>query len=271
LTLLLYRKSVSTYSASRGARSTVAAESDEKTKNQENPFERAFWSSVVILFVKLLIPAALPFAVFSFWQTRGGPTDWVSSVWFIFVWGVGVTAIFAFLTRNDWLKNRNAEQILVGGAFISVAAGVIEEIIYRWLAFLAAIPLLLVSNWVFGGWLFGTGLPEWLFTHAFGPLANWVTFGALHEQLSHPYGWQVGAALLAANAAFRNGHKYQGPLGVVNSWFLGMVFFWILFEYGLLAAIAVHFLYDMFLFVVEYVDAAIERKLGWSKPAFRLR
>lgn len=248
-----------------------ASVTEDKKSEQEQPYQRAFWSATVILLVKWLIPAALPFAVFSFWQTRGGVTDWVSDVWFIFAWGVGVTALVAFLTRNPWTKNRNAEQIIVGGLVISVIAGVAEEIIYRWLAFLAAIPMLLLSNWIFGGFLFGTGLPEWLFTHAFGPLADFVTFGALHEQLSHPYGWQVGAALLAANAAFRNGHKYQGPVGVVNSWFLGMVFFWLLFQYGLLAAIAVHFLYDLFLFVVEYVDAAIERKLGWSKPAFRLR
>ncbi|HMO22056.1 MAG TPA: hypothetical protein PKC98_13950, partial [Candidatus Melainabacteria bacterium] len=68
--------------------------------------------------------------------------------------------------------------------------------------------------------------------------------------------------LISANSRFRDGHKYQGFLGWVNSWFLGMVFFYMTLTYGLVAAIAVHFLYDMIIFLVIYIDMVIERARG---------
>lgn len=37
-----------------------------------------------------------------------------------------------------------------------------------------------------------------------------------------------------------------------------------MFTYGLVAAIIVHFLYDLLIFFVLYADAAVERLLGWT-------
>ncbi len=79
-------------------------------------------------------------------------------------------------------------------------------------------------------------------------MANWASLHYLQEYFSHATGWAIGAAMLAANAKFRDGHKYQGMLGWINSWFMGLYFFWLMFNYGLPAAIVVHIVYDIVCF-----------------------
>lgn len=158
--------------------------------------------------------------------------------------------------------NRTAELIIAKGAVVSTMAGVGEEITFRWLFFLNNIISVKIGNWFFFGFL-GLGIPEWLHLHIFGPIANWTTFGGLESFIFHPTGWAVGAAMLTTNAFFRNGHRYQGLLGVVNSWFGGMFLFWIMFTYGLPVAILIHFTYDFLIYLVRYADAAIERAMGY--------
>lgn len=51
--------------------------------------------------------------------------------------------------------------------------------------------------------------------------------------------------------ARRNGHAYQGWFGTINSWFLGLYFFYIMLTHGLLAAIVVHFTYDFIIFTIR--------------------
>lgn len=58
--------------------------------------------------------------------------------------------------------------------------------------------------------------------NVWGPLADWSTGGYLHDTIFHPTGFAVGSTMLYANAFFRDGHKYQDIIGVLNSWFLGM-------------------------------------------------
>lgn len=217
----------------------------------------------VLLLLKLFSPSAIPFGTFEFWATRGNVYEWVRSVWLIFAWGIGFTALISIFTSNTPWVNRDAEGILVSGFFTSLFAGVMEEIVFRWLLFLNSIVGLKIFNFFLLGFI-GFGIPEMWYRFVMGPLANFVTFGALQNiLLNHPGGWAVGATLLAANGFFRDGHKYQGWIGWVNSWFIGMVMFWLLFRYGLVAAIVVHFLYDLFIYVVRYIDAAVERALGW--------
>lgn len=99
------------------------------------------------------------------------------------------------------------------------------------------------------------------YTYIAGPLASMVTLGKMSNILFHPSGWAVGSALLSSNGFFRDGHKYLGLFGWINSWFIGMFMFWLLFEYGIVACIVVHFLYDFFIEVVRYMDKVIERAL----------
>jgi hypothetical protein len=236
--------------------------SDRKeTRKGKNFILSAIGSAIVIAVVEWLWPSVIPLDVFGFWRVRGGPADWLAGCWPAFAWAAGVTALVAFTTRNSARYNRYAEKILCNGFQVSLAAGVLEEICFRWLIFLGAIVGVKVANFLFFGFI-GFGVPEWFFLHVFGPLADFTTLGGLGPYLFHPAGWAVGAAMLSANAGFRDGHKYLGFVGYLNSWFMGMYFFWIMFTFGLPIAIAAHFIYDMLIFIVRYVDAAIERAQG---------
>ena len=143
----------------------------------------------------------------------------------------------------------------------NVRAGVVEELCYRWLIFLSSMFWVRVSNFILLGFI-GWGIPEHLFIWIFRPLADFVTLHGLHDQLYHPSGWAICAAMLATNAFFRNGHKYQGWFGWINSWFLGMFFFWIMFRFGLPAAMLVHFSYNMVISLIVYVKAVLGRAIG---------
>lgn len=65
-------------------------------------------------------------------------------------------------------------------------------------------------------------------------------------------------AVIWSNVKFREGHKYQGPAGVLNSYMFGFYMFYIAFTYGLLYAIIVHFLFDLFLFSSEHLVQIIK-------------
>jgi hypothetical protein len=164
--------------------------------------------------------------------------------------------VVSYLTKNKPEVNRDAERHMLAGLVISVWAGIVEEICFRWLIFLASIAMIQLVNIIF------CGLPRLIHLYIAGPIANFTTIGFLRPYLFHSVTWAVGAGLLSANAAFRDGHKYQGVVGLINSWFGGMFLFWIMFRHGLLAGILIHFLYDLLVFGVRYVDMVIERAQG---------
>lgn len=89
---------------------------------------------------------------------------------------------------------------------------------------------------------------EWVYDVSLLPIADWASFGKMTHILYQPGGWAVGAAVVSANAFFRDGHKYQGLLGIVNSWYIGLVLFWVMFTYGVWPSMVVHFLYDFLIF-----------------------
>lgn len=230
-------------------------------------FRKIFFAVVVLAIVYHFFPEAIPFGPFELWDTKGSPSDWITSSWPILVWAIGVTSL-CFLTRNHWKVNRKAGLIFAKGTLISVAAGVVEEICFRWILFLHFIVMAKVINFLLLGFI-GLGIIEAFQVYISGPIANFFTFGYLGEYLGNPTAWAVGVGILSANALFRNGHKYQGIVGFVNSWFIGMFMFILLFKYGLLACILVHFLYDFLIFFIQYVDMVIERRLGWATPPRR--
>ena len=240
-----------------------------RRKKDENKQEKTleFWvggaitSLLFILLIQWLWPNTIPFGTFDFWK-KNNILAGIFASWPIFAWGWGITTLVAFTTLNKKSLNHKAEELLVGGVIASVIAGVFEEIIFRWTLFLSGIIGVKVGNWLIFGWL-GFGLAEWLHMNIFGPVVNFVTLGKMHW-LIYDMGWAVGAGALAANAKFRKGHRYLGWFGLINSWIIGFFLFWVMFKYGLLTAIIVHFLYDLFIFVIRYVDAAIERHFGWG-------
>lgn len=236
-------------------------------EEEQRKWASKFWGKIIrsILILPIVMwiwPWAVPFRFFEFWSYRGTIGEWLYSAWPIFTWAVGVNIIYSISTRNDRRINRHAEDILTSGTLISLQAGIVEEVTFRWLFFLDNIVLIKIGNFFFFGFL-GFGIPFWFHINVSGPIANWASLHGLEPYIFHSTGWAVGAAMLATNAFFQDGHKYQGIIGSINSWFIGMYLFWIMFQYGLLAAILVHFLYDFLIFLVRYIDASVERAMDY--------
>ena len=250
---------------SRGERIFLKATREEGQSKQKNYLVAAFTAFWVILFFNWLFPDVIPFDTFELWRIRQGIwSDWLMASWPIFAWAVGVTVLVSLFTRNTRKQNLMAEQLFAVGTLQSVVAGVLEEISFRWLIFISAVVGIKIGNFLFFGWA-GFGIGEWFELHVAGPVVNFLTLGYLSDVLANPESWAVGAAMLSANAFFRDGHKYLGFFGYVNSWFIGMFMFWLLFQYGLLACILAHFVYDFLIDVVRYGGMVIERSMGWGK------
>jgi len=243
----------------------------------------------VILALTYNLSSIIPFGVWDCWATKGTLTDWFRSSWPLFAWGFSLATLTALLKPRKIPEFKLNPGFLVAVSFLlSAFAGVVEELTYRWLFYLSAFAGLWILNWA-SPWVFGflivlavfalgkvfldtfealltglvglvfaiilgwsgylSGIPEWFHLNAAGPFANWITLGYLEPYIFHPTGWLVGAAMLSVNASFRDNHKYQGWVGVLNSWFIGMFLFWVMFTYGILVAILMHFLYDLMIFL----------------------
>ncbi len=218
------------------------------------------WAVWVFMFIGGLVffwPGLIkPFGFFEFWTIKGDFWEAVTGAWPWYVWGFGLTIIFMVVREAEFVTESPMEKF-IKGTLISVWAGVAEEMAFRWVFFLSAIVMLPVFNWVLGGFI-DLDLIRWLYEKALCPIANWVTFGYLEPYLMNGYGWAVGAAVISSNGRFRNGHVYQGPFGLVNSWFFGMYMHWVVFKYGILAAMFIHFLYDFIIFTVRAVVSAFK-------------
>ncbi|MCH7759126.1 CPBP family intramembrane metalloprotease [Patescibacteria group bacterium] len=236
----------------------LAKKKESKSNGGKNYFVSAFWAFIVILLIKWFFPSVIPFGIFEFWTAKAPLWSAIIASWPIFLWVSTVSFIFYFLEPNSPYVNHNPEEeFLIKGFVISAFAGLTEEIVFRWLFFLNAIWSVKLVNWLFFGW-FGWGIPQGFYTYLIVPVANFFTLGSFADILYHPLGWFVGAAVIIANAKFRAGHKYLGIFGYINSWFIGMFLFWLMFQYGLLACIVVHFLYDFIIYVIRYIHAVTE-------------
>lgn len=175
-----------------------------------------------------------------------------------------------YLFRQRDNHKEEPSEILWIGLGISVWAGVVEEICFRWLLFFGAIILIPFLDWVV--WLAtGLHLVKWFYAEIVCPIANFFTLGYLQPILLDGYGWAVGAAVITANGQFRNGHAYQGFIGFTMSWFFGMYMFWNMFEYGLIACILIHFVADLCVFATVALDAKLEKITATAKRIRRKR
>lgn len=236
----------------------MPSEQDNEKSSESSYLFRAFGSLILVGIISNLWATSIqPFTmVDSFWSTKETPIVWVSQGWPLFIWGFLATLILWSFRTQKKISTDEESKLLWGGFAISVWAGVVEEICFRWLIFLNCLWCAKLGNLIL------CGFPEWLYMHIFGPIANWTTFGLMQEYLYHPASWAVGASILSANAAFRDGHKYQGPFGIINSWYIGMFFFWAMFKYGLIASILLHFLYDFLIFTTVYAAYVLRRKVA---------
>lgn len=242
----------------------ISAAKNLLAANSESYIKTAFGSLLVILICEWLWPELIPFRFLDVWRAERPWYQGVLAAWPTFAFALTCTSIVAFSTQNPLIVNRYAEEIFTGGFFSSLKAGVFEELAFRWLIFYNVIVGVQITNWLFFKFLFGWGMVEWLFLHFFGPVANFFTMGYLAPYLFSHLGWMVGAAIISCNGKFRDGHAYNGWLGLVISWFMGMYLFYLMFNYGLLAAMVSHFIYDLLIFVVLYIDSSIERTRGFA-------
>lgn len=234
----------------------------KKKNTDKNWFSIALTCLITVLLVKWLWPWAIPFGFWQFWFIKGSVLDILKVSWILFVLYFLLNIKNLQDTRNDPKVNKHAELILVGGGINSAFAGVFEEITFRWWMFYSSMATLQLANFLIFGWL-GFGIFEWIHNHVLGVFVNFVSYGILESQLFNQAGWFVGAALLSSNWQFRNGHLYLRVSGWLSAWFAGLVFFYLMFNFGLPVAILVHFSLDMFVYILAYLDAYIERALGY--------
>lgn len=244
------------------------------TDEETDPF-KAFVINAIALIVWGLFSAAfcavvnfwwphiIPYEFFDLWKSKGTLADWLAAGTPMFIWAVVLNSAILFSTRNKPEQNKHAEAGLTVGLIRSVWAGISEEILFRWLIYMGAFATAACCNFLFfQGWWFHFGTTEWFQIHIAGPWADFTSNGYMREYLNNPTNWMMGAAIIASNTQFRDGHKYQGIVGVVNSWYGGLFLFYIMFKFGLPAAIVVHAGYDILCYVVAYFDSIVERAQG---------
>ena len=226
--------------------------SEQDDKYEPNYLRSARLSAFVLVVLVVVYPEALPFEVFGapFWGGGFRLTDTFVTCLPLLGWGF---AINCYLQANRMMElrspigqyvedfDRTRSELVTEGAILSIVDGVLEEMAFRWVIFLCAIPLLVGADWLFGGFA-GIHAIEWIYTAILFPVANFMTLEVLSPVFEMD--WGIGAGMLAANAFFRDGHKYQGNFGMVNSWFIGMYMFHILFTYGLPECMFAHFAYN---------------------------
>jgi hypothetical protein len=234
----------------------VKSEDDEDKEKKQKQAAAGFGCGIILLLITfLLFPDAIPFDLFQFWFLDIEVGALLKAMFPLFAWGIALS-LFMMVLKADTPKQRRlpggaeaATATWIVGTIISLYAGIFEELVFRWFRFFTAMVGLQILNFLFFGFI-GLGIPEAFAVYIACPIANFFTLGYLEAWLFHPAGWFVGAAMLSSNGRFRDGHMYQGIVGWIDAWFVGMIFFYIMFKYGLFAAMIVHFFFDFFLFTM---------------------
>jgi hypothetical protein len=198
---------------------------------------------------------------------HGSVLSGLGKVWFIFAWATVVPLLAVYLLKGRSVSYDSRTEQIVKGWWISLNAGVFEELTFRVFLFLAA---MVIEPWVN---VITFGLERWLTVNVEVPVANWATLHALQPQFTAHPNWVFAGAIITASVWFRNGHKYLGPIGYINSWFIGMVMFYLVFNYGLVTAIVAHFVYDAIIFTIGGLtsERAIPARRAFGRSLGRQR
>lgn len=208
----------------------------------------------LICLIKWIWPSSIPLDIFQFWFFDKFT---IQAGWPIFLWGAFAQTLLCS-KKYEHHEIVNAEENWVKNMFVSLMAGVFEELTFRWVFLYSSFIGIAVSNFIFFGFIsHSLEIPRLISEYISNPLANLATFEQYDFLVGK--GWWFGAAVLAANAKFRDGHKYQGLIGIINSWYIGLFLFDIMFKYGIISAIAIHFLYDVMIFTIIYFNAVSQR------------
>lgn len=208
--------------------------------------------------VAYFLPALIaPFGLFDLWTIKGSLWEAAWKAWPLYLWGM-LTTIDICISEADRLRAGDPMKEFVDDTLISIRAGFVEEIAFRWLAFLAGLIAIYLVDWA----IFSISGVRWL-RGIFEPicqLANWLPTGNLSTHLLGEHGWTIAAAIIGANVVFCVGHTYQGFWGCATAWVGGLYLFWVVFDYGLLAAIGVHFLYNFVICLTSVLGLLIARE-----------
>lgn len=232
----------------------------------EKLWSKTKWGIVAIVIVFPFFPNFFPLhPIDGFWFINGTVFDWIQSSYYLFLWAIAINLINIFFLRKDRSYDYTPKEVLKKGLARSVVAGVWEELAFRWIVFLGCMVTLYISNWILFGFKGESwGIVQWFNNLIKAPIADYLTFGLLHDHIMHTK-WYFGAAIILSNGLFRDGHRYQGFVGFVNSWFGGMFLFFTMFRYGLVAAIFVHIVYDILCYGVAFIEVLFFRMLTGVK------
>lgn len=185
-------------------------------------------------------------------RSNANPIEGLAKVWFIFAWGFAIQALIQ-ISRVLHRRPREANLIplLKHGIYLSAHAGFFEEIVFRVYAFLSFIIIVHLINPYTHDLLQGAAI------HAILPAANFITGGFFRDQFAGS-DWAFGLAVILGSLFFRSAHIHYGALSKANVWVIGLVMFWVMFHYGLIAAIAAHFLYDACVFTAIALTAPLQ-------------
>lgn len=223
-----------------------------------------------IIFIRLFLPfEAIHYVFEQFLFVAGSASEWFLTAWVIWAIGIPLNLWKMGSTTNPPEVHAKAPTIPISGFGTSLMAGIFEELVFRWILLYAALGLLWVIN--LGAFAF-TGIE--LVRLAIQPLTDLLVFllmnGVDGRLVNPPELWALGFAIFLSVLKFQQGHLYQGKTGFLFSGLAGLVFFRVMFVHGLLAAMVVHFSFDMMVFIMLLIDVWIEKLLGTKQPYSKL-
>jgi hypothetical protein len=150
-----------------------------------------------------------------------------------------------FILAVNWFWGFGLGWFLAAVCGIGAIGMLASEGSFLFKAFVALILIALAC--VFGYWAQASEPVFWLCDRILLPIANLMTGKEMEDILIrgsvNTHLFVLG--IFIANTWFRDGHKYQGPIGYVNSWYVGMVLIYATLNYGIVTAIVLHALYDI--------------------------
>ncbi len=244
-------------------------------------------SAIAVWVIHLIAPNFFiyPYLTWGGWEA-------VLRFWPMFAWGIVLNLFVRYLIGHKFslISAEDSRELLGYEVVTSTLAGLWEELGYRWAFICFAMIGIAFWNWIFEaglGWVLVIGafvmtivlslsreygasavtlviavlslffalyanpiywiyeVLTWVVHITTFTLADSVIYG-VHDRL-------LIFGAIVANAWFRDGHKYQGPLGLVNSWYAGIVLLYATVTYGLLTAIAVHAVNNIIVSVQRYL------------------
>ncbi|BCL83569.1 hypothetical protein ccbrp13_60340 [Ktedonobacteria bacterium brp13] len=233
-------------------------------------------NSLAVIAFLLLIPLSfwhwvLPFGLFQFWGLHGSFIDIMSAAWPMFAWGIllavtwSLVILHLFFPTFETLLGLQQEALnkfgslpIVGilqGTWVALA----EAFIYRWLLFYSWVIVLNIVNFLLLGFM-GHGLLLWIYTFVIAPPVNFLSFGKLHPLLFSSWGWSAGAAALISHG--RSKQRWVSKKGIGNwllTWPISLFLFLVMVEYGWIAALLMHVIYEALLVVLFFLIQKLPR------------